>query len=386
MDNTISNSSVIHRGRFVALDVIRGIAILGMILVVSPGSWEHKLAFLNHAAWEGYTPADLIFPLFLFAIGAAMSFGFPSDRTAKDETLRVVRRGSLLIMLGLFLNLLPSFNIETLRIPGILQRIALCYVFASLIVFGLAQHSGKQRIISYKHIIISIIALSIAWQLVLNFTSAPGFEMGDVSQGGTLASWVDRQIFGIAHLWPYGTDAQGQVVYDPEGLLATFPATINVLFGVLVANWLGRDAKPNKLFIACGIGLALVVVGHILDTVFVINKRIWTPSFAFVSAGWSITLYALVIFSLTKKATETVLLPLTILGGNAILAFSISQVLSAYAGMQIAGTSPQSFFFELLQSLLGNPLFASFMCSVLVSCAVVILIYPLYKKSIHIRL
>lgn len=137
-----------NRNRVLALDAIRGLAVMGMILVVSPGSWEYRLSWLNHAPWHGYTLADLVFPAFLFAVGAAMALQFPIKRPLHREVIRVGRRAMLLIALGLVLNLLPDFDVAHLRIPGVLQRIGLCYALAAAIVLSLARVDGGTRHLS----------------------------------------------------------------------------------------------------------------------------------------------------------------------------------------------------------------------------------------------
>ncbi len=373
------------RNRVLALDAIRGLAVMGMILVTSPGSWEYRLSALSHVPWHGYTLADLVFPAFLFAVGAAMALQFPVERPLRQEAIRVGRRTVLLIALGLALNLFPNFDFAHLRIPGILQRIGLCYALAAFIMLSLATVEGSTRHLSVTRIMAAIVVLLIGWVFVLNFTSAPGFPMGSVSEAGTLAAWVDRQVFTEAHLWPYGTDAEGRVVYDPEGLLSTFPATVNVLIGALAAHWLGREPSGRRLQYALIIGLVLVVLGHLLDPVFVINKRIWTSSFALASSGWSIMAYCALFFILKAGASETFMRPLFVLGGNAILAFVISQVLSAVAVLPVSGTTLQYFGFQALQTVVKNPWLASLLCAVGILGIVTLLIWPLHRRGIHWR-
>lgn len=381
-----TNSTIEKNKRVLALDVVRGLAVMGMILVVSPGSWSHRLSILNHAPWHGYSPADLVFPLFLFAVGAAMALGFPSNRPLSKEYLRIFRRTFLLIFLGLFLNLLPSFDFAHLRIPGILQRIALCYALASVLILIFSKTDGGYRYLSSKAVFISIVALLVGWALLLAFTSAPGHPMGSVSEGGTLASWIDRELFTINHLWPYGTDAEGRVVYDPEGLLATFPAAANVLIGALFFHWIGRSPNNERLKYALALGVLLLVSGHILDPAHVINKRIWTSSFALTSSGWAILIYC-TVFGLSKISRIRILLrPAIILGANAILAFSLSQVFGAFSGTHIAGTTPQNFGFNTMLSLVHDPVLASFLCAAGIVCIITVIIFPLHRNKIHLRL
>ncbi|SDK38128.1 acyltransferase family protein [Microbulbifer yueqingensis] len=372
--------------RILALDALRGLAVMGMILVVSPGSWGHRLPMLDHAPWHGYTLADLVFPAFLFAVGAAMALGFPNDRSIGQHAGRVGRRTLSLIGLGLLLNLLPSFDFTSLRIPGVLQRIGVCYVLAATIILALANRSGSTLHMNNKGLVLATGALLIGWILVLTFTSAPGYPAGSVTPAGTLAAWVDRQVFTVAHLWPYGTDAAGKVVYDPEGLLASFPATANVLIGAIFAHWLGRAPSNRQLKLGIAAGFALVCIGHLLDPLFVINKRIWTSSFAIVSSGWAAIAYCVLFFVLYAAAGRKILQPVLILGGNAIFAFILSQVFLAYSGTPIGDTSPQNFGFQVALSVVGNPWAASLLCAFGIVTIVTLLVWPLNRKGIFIRL
>lgn len=374
------------RNRVLALDAIRGLAVAGMILVVSPGSWQYRLSALNHAPWHGYTLADLVFPAFLFAVGAAMALKFPIEGPLHQEAVRVVRRTALLIVLGLALNFLSNFDFAHLRIPGVLQRIGLCYALAAMVMLSLAKVDGDTHHFSPIRVVTATAVLSIGWILVLSFTSAPGFPMGSVSEAGTLAAWVDRQVFTVAHLWPLGTDAEGQVVYDPEGLLSTFPATANVLIGALTAHWLGRKPGSRRLQYGLVLGLGLVVLGHVLDPMFVINKRIWTSSFALASSGWAILAYCALFFALQARASRILMQPVFILGGNAILAFVISQIFSAVAGLSVGGTTLQNVGFETFQAVVKDPLMASLLCAFGILSIVTLLIWPLHRRAIHWRL
>lgn len=383
-DNGSQSTST--RTRVLALDALRGLAVLGMILVVSPGSWEHSLPILKHAAWHGYTLSDLVFPAFLFAVGAAMALRFPLNRPLGEEAIHAARRTTLLIALGLVLNLLPNFDFAHMRIPGVLQRIGLCYGLAAMIMLCFAKVNQGARHFPVTPVAVAALALLIGWILVLRFTSAPGFPMGSVTEAGTLAAWVDRELFTVAHLWPYGTDVEGRVVYDPEGLLSTLPATTNVLIGALTAHWLGRSPSTRHLQYALVAGAVLIGLGHLLEPIVVINKRIWTSSFALVSCGWAIVAYSVLFFALPLRSVQTLMTPTFILGGNAILAFVLSQTFGAMAGFPMGGTTPQNFGFEIATTIVANPFAASFLCAAGVLSTVTLLIWPLHRRGLHWRL
>ncbi|MFI2811246.1 acyltransferase family protein [Microbulbifer sp. JSM ZJ756] len=384
--STLGDTPVSEGKRIIALDALRGLAVMGMILVVSAGSWGHRLPMLDHAPWHGYTLADLVFPAFLFAVGAAMALGFPSDRPIGQHAGRVGRRTLSLIGLGLLLNLLPSFDFASLRIPGVLQRIGLCYAIAAIIMLSTAKRVNSVRILNVKGLVLATLALLIGWVLVLSFTSAPGYPAGSVTPAGTLAAWVDRQVFTVAHLWPYGTNAAGEVVYDPEGLLSSLPATANVLIGATFAHWLGRAPSGRQLKLGIAAGFALVCIGHLLDPLFVINKRIWTSSFAIVSSGWAAMAYCLLFPALQAAAGRKILQPVLVLGSNAILAFILSQVFLAYSGTPIGGTSPQNFGFQVASSVVGSPWAASLLCAFGILAIVTLLVWPLNRQGIFLRL
>lgn len=378
------NTHAMHR--LPELDLTRGLAIVGMILVVSPGSWSYRLSWLTHAHWHGYTAADLVFPLFLFSVGIALSISFRRAVPTRLRLIRGAKRIGLLIGLGLLLNLLPSFDFTHWRLPGILQRIALCYGLAMVAMLVLSKATGRGRSVSYVAIGGCILCILALWQVVLSTTSAPGFPIGDLSQGGTWSSWLDRSIFTVNHLWPYGQDESGQVVYDPEGLLVTFPAATSVLMGFLTHQYLENAPGFRRLMIVIAAGIFMVVSGHFCDNWAPINKPLWTASFAMVASGWSMIIFAAFSTLVKSGMQESTLLPLWILGRNAILAFSLSQCLSAYAGTTLAGFTPQSSTFELVFRVMPYPYMASLICALLVVTFITAVLYPLSRKGLFIRL
>src|SRR5437870_581567 len=203
--------------RLVSLDVFRGLTIAGMVLVNNPGSWAHIYWPLEHAEWNGWTPTDLIFPFFLFIVGVAipLAFGKRIERgdPRKSLFIKVVYRSVIIFLLGEFLAGFPYFHLATIRIPGVLQRIAVCYFFAGIIYL-----TARPRTLA----IIAVLLLIIYHVLMLH-VAAPGYYVGDLSKEGSLASWIDRTVFG-AHVW------RQAVVFDPEGILSTMGALGTTLF------------------------------------------------------------------------------------------------------------------------------------------------------------
>src|SRR3989442_7700137 len=209
--------------RLISLDVFRGLTIACMVLVNNPGSWSHIYWPLEHAEWNGWTPTDLIFPFFLFIVGVAipLAFGKRIERgdPRKSLFIKVVYRSAIIFLLGEFLAGFPYFHLSTIRIPGVLQRIAVCYFFAGIIYL-----TTRRRTI----VIISI-ALLVVYFIVMKHVHWNGYYVGDLSKEGSLASIIDRKAFG-PHIWKQG------IVYDPEGILSTIGALATTVFGILTCN------------------------------------------------------------------------------------------------------------------------------------------------------
>ena len=394
--------------RLVELDMMRGFAVAGMILVVSPGDWAMTYAQLRHAAWHGWTLADMVFPVFLFSVGVSLGLSFPRRWQGEEDRRpfrrRVLRRVGLLIIIGLLLeytfNLsiaafggtIGSPGLKNLRIPGILQRIALCYLLAVLLVIGTGKRDAGGRITLRPHAIGGVIAvLLIGYWVLLTVTPVPGYGAGRLDPEGNLGAYLDRRLFTAAHLWPLGwVEWGGPVVYDPEGLLSTLPATANTLFGVLAA-WVWKDRRGRAGMIMGATGLAAVVTGLLLDPVFVINKRIWTSSFALLSGGFAGLIFAGLIWPSRRGRSASTLVPLQVLGGNAILAFIISTLMGRVYDLPIirAGgdmVAPRSWLNGIALNIFSDPYQASTACAVLFVALVTVLLWPLHRRAFHFRL
>src|SRR3989440_6743369 len=266
--------------RLVSLDVFRGLTIAGMVLVNNPGSWSHIYWPLEHAEWDGWTPTDLIFPFFLFIVGVAipLAFGKRIERGDARRALfiKVVYRSAIIFLLGEFLAGFPYFHLATIRIPGVLQRIAVCYFLASVIYL-----TSRPRTIA----IISIVLL-IVYFILMKHVHWNGYYVGDLSKEGSLASIIDRKVFG-PHIWKQG------IVYDPEGLLSTMGALGTTLFGILTGNLIGaKDKTPiEKVALMFVAGLGCMIVGWCWNPWFPINKSLWTSSYVFFTAGGALPLF-----------------------------------------------------------------------------------------------
>lgn len=398
MNSASSSETRASPPRLAALDIFRGLAVAGMIIVNDPGSWDYVWWPLDHAPWHGWTPTDIVFPAFLFAVGTALGLSFPRRLDPGDSRLlwgRVARRVLALIGLGLAFTLVKHQSFDTLRLLGVLQRIGLCYGLAAALAL-LTARPGPDGLWQLNLPVIAGTALLIlaAYWAAMALIPVPGFGAGVLTPEGNLAGYVDRAVLTTRHMWSGGTDARGNVVYDPEGLLSTFPALVNVLCGIFAAVAWRRRPERATGWIAIG-GLALLAAGLLLAPVFPLNKRLWTSSFALATSGVSAILFALCM-ALCAAATRRAwidrwLAPFRMFGMNAILAYSLS-VLLAIGGMQRivpAGqsmTSPMGWVFTHILGLVSDPWLASFLCSLVLLGVVFAMLVPLHRRAIHFRL
>ena len=379
--------------RLISLDALRGLAVAGMILANSPGSWTLRYEQLDHAPWNGFTATDMVFPTFLFSVGAAVALSFPRPFSAADKARawsRLIKRTLSLIALGLFLNFLAHLHLSTLRIPGILQRIGLCYAIgAGFVLLTARRRSDGLAAVNRGAVAGAIAVLLVGYWALLRFVPVPGYGAGHLDQAGNLAAYVDRIVWTVPHLWPYGTDAAGAVVYDPEGLLSTLPATANLLFGILAGTaWKRMPGERTALLIG-GAGAVLIVAGLLLDPIFPINKRIWTSSFALFSSGVSAVLLCLLTFALESRIARMIATPLRVLGGNAMLAFVLSILLGIFGEYKIlsGGTqTPQGWGLAMAEKVIAAPMLASLACAIAILALITAVIWPLHKRAIHWRL
>ena len=379
--------------RLIALDALRGLAVAGMIVANSPGSWSVAYSQLDHAVWNGFTAADMVFPIFLFAVGMAVGLSFPrplSDADKARSWARLARRTLALIALGLVLNLLAGLSLSHLRIPGILQRIGLCYAIgAGLVLLTARRRANGLAEVGVPAIAAAIAILLVGYWALLRFVPVPGFGAGRLDPDGNLAAFVDRALFTVPHMWAYGTDAAGKVVYDPEGLLSTLPATANLLIGILAGYaWKHTPSRRTAIVIVLA-GAVLIAAGLVIDPVFPINKRLWTSSFALLSSGVGAMLAGLLTLALRNAAARTIAFPLRVLGGNAILAFVLSVLLDIFGSKPIlaGGTqTPQAWGFATALALIPDPKLASLACALAILALITAILWPLHRRAIHWRL
>jgi predicted acyltransferase len=307
-----------NKERLCSLDAFRGLTISLMILVNCRGEAGAVFSSLEHAVWNGWSFADTVFPSFLFIVGVSLVFSFAgreeNPTSNKTFELRVVRRTVILFVLGLLLNGFPSFQLSNIRIPGVLQRIAVCYLFASLIVLKCGLR-GR---------ILWLITLLVSYWVMMRFVPVPGVGTGVLEPGQNFAAWVDS-LFLNGYMWSYYDGKWG-----PEGIVSTIPAIATTLFGVLTGQWLRSSTSEHRK--AAGMlcsGLLLLIAGQILSTWLPINKSIWTSTFSIFMAGLALVCQALFYWFIDIAGFSSWTKPFIILGLNPIALYVLSQILGA---------------------------------------------------------
>jgi predicted acyltransferase len=301
--------------RLDSLDVFRGLAIAAMILVSTPGTWNAVYTPLDHAAWNGWTMTDLVFPFLLFAMGAAVPFALARRRgTPLGIGRHIIRRALILFVLGLILNAIEAatpMHWDTFRIPGVLQRIAIVF----LAVAWLTEH-GSLRL----QIAAVVAALAGYWAALL-LVPVPGVGAGVLTPAGNLASFIDRALFGRHLLNP---DHLLHPLFDPEGLLSTLPAIATAMCGVFAGDWLKERRQPNHSAWLFAAGLLAMIAGLAWGHVFPINKNLWTSSFALFAAGTAAQVLALCHGLVDVRGWRAWSRPLAAFGRNPLAAYFLS--------------------------------------------------------------
>jgi predicted acyltransferase len=380
--------------RFFSLDVFRGATVALMIMVNNPGSWDHIYAPLDHAEWHGCTPTDLVFPFFLFAVGNAMAFVMPKLEAAGNKAFwtKVIKRTLLIFFIGLFLNGFPFMkydddgnligkHYENLRIFGVLQRIALCYFFASVIV-----HFFKVR----GAFVVSAVLLFAYWFMCL---------AGNINDPYSLAGWfgtnIDKSILGSTHMY----HGEG-VAFDPEGIMSTFAAIVQVIFGYLVGNYILQKGKTaemlNGLFVA---GCVLIITGLAWGMFFPINKKIWTSSYTIYTTGLATLVLSVLIYLIEFKNVKGAWTCFfDVFGKNALFIFVMSGILPRLMGLirisdgveddgSPSFITPFNWFYEHVckHILPAEPKFGSFIYALCFIAMMWFFAWLLDKKKIYIR-
>lgn len=379
--------------RFYSLDVFRGATVCFMIMVNNPGSWAHIYPPLDHAEWHGLTPTDLVFPFFLFAVGNALSFVMPRLQAGGDAIFwkKVIKRTLLIYGIGLFLTWWPFVkwqdaalvfkqwaytdakgNPQGIRILGVLARIAICYFFASVIIYYLKPKAA---------FLTGMLFLLLYWVLC--------FSLGNPADPFSMTGWfgndVDKSVLGIAHMYK----GEG-IAFDPEGIMSTLPAIVNVIFGYMVGDYIQKKGKNfemlSGLFVA---GVAMLITGFCWDMVFPINKKIWTSSYTVYTTGLAIITIATMIYFIEFKNVKGGLARFfDVFGKNALFVFALSAFLpKGFALIKLGdGVNPWNWLYKkVLVHTPGVPENGSLLYAICIITFMWAICYWMDKKNIYVK-
>lgn len=303
--------------RLLSLDVFRGLTIAAMILVNNPGSWSHVYAPLLHADWHGVTPTDWIFPFFIFIIGIAIAFAIGKRKeTGFDQQVlvkKVIIRSLIIFGLGLFLSGFPTFPFHRMRIPGVLQRIALVYAVSAILFIYV-----RPRTLFW----VGVGCLLGYWAL-MTLVPIPGGIAPNLEAETNLGAWLDRTLLG-GHLWSQSK------VWDPEGLLSSIPAIATSISGILTGLWLKTKDKTDfeKVAGLMVIGSILLALSWIWHLGFPINKKIWTSSYVLHTSGVAMLMLGSIYWLVDIKGYKKWATPFVVYGTNALFVFVLSGLIA----------------------------------------------------------
>lgn len=394
-EDVVGSSTSYKPARLLSIDVMRGLTI-ALMIVVNDQHGPAPFAQLSHAAWNGVTITDLVFPTFLFLVGLTTVLS-TAARLAKGGTrrelfLHTLRRAVLLVAFGFVVNNFPYFHMATARYYGVLQRIGICYLVAGTLY--LLSSRWKSKV---------LIALSclVGYWILMRFVPVPGFGIPTQAipindHDGNLTAWLDRALFAAPHLY--------ERTRDPEGLLSTLPAIATTLFGMLAGIWLRTAASTaRKAAMLAVSGAVMLVVALAWNPYFPINKKLWTSSYAIFAGGCSLVLLALCLalidlWRLGRSPGESsdpalpehpaIYRPWLVLGTNAILAYLISELGDSVLRLIHTPSGPNLKQAEWLGVIhfVSNPAWASLLYSVFFLVLCWLLVYPFYRKRIFLRI
>lgn len=354
--------------RFIALDALRGLAIALMILVNTPGSWSHVYSPLLHAHWHGFTFADMVFPGFLFVVGAAMFFSLRKAVWSVTVVRRIVKRAAMLIGIGILLNWFPfSADLAQLRIPGVLQRIGLCYAVAAMLVL----------LIRVSRLPIVALAILLAyWALLVGFANGDPYGLNS-----NAVLLLDLWLFGATHLY------QGfGIAFDPEGLLSSLPAVVSVLAGYYVAAQLAAKTPVSGALWLTKSAIGLALVAWLWSYCWPINKALWTGSYVLLSSGLLLFILAALVWLIDIKQYQRLVQPLVIYGTNPLFIYILSWIVAVVSSRIMLGdASLYQHGFMLLAAVMDEKL-ASLLFALIHVVFFWWLSLLLYRRNIIIRL
>ncbi|MCA6377181.1 MAG: DUF1624 domain-containing protein [Cytophagales bacterium] len=363
--------------RLYSLDVFRGITVAAMILVNNPGSWNSVYPPLLHAKWHGCTPTDLIFPFFLFIVGVSIHFAYQpklNEGLTKKNVSKILRRTVIIFLLGMMLALVPTFNFSSVRIPGVLQRISLVFLFCSLIYF-------KTNWLSQIRL---ALVLLVGYFVLMTMVPVPGVGEANLEPEKNLGAWLDRLLLN-GHLWVQSK------TWDPEGLLSTIPAIATGIVGMLTGQLFSKISAPaEKVTWLFFIGAMLIVTGLAWGLVFPINKALWTSSYVLYTGGIAMQFLAACYWLIDVQGVKKWSTPFIYYGMNAIFVFVASGLLvKALTRIKIGeGENELSLWSYLYQNLYASwlsPKNASLGFAVTLILFFLVILWQMYQRKIFVK-
>ncbi len=364
--------------RLYSLDVFRGITVAAMILVNNPGSWDSVYPPLLHAHWHGCTPTDLIFPFFLFIVGVSIHFAYQpklNKGLTNKNVLKIIRRSVIIFLLGMMLALIPKFNLSTVRIPGVLQRISLVFLFCSLIYF-------KTNWLSQIRL---VVLLLVSYWILMTMVPVPDFGTANLEPETNLGAWLDRLLLN-GHLWSQSK------TWDPEGVLSTIPAIATGILGILTGQLFSKISNPaEKVTWLFFTGAILIVSGLAWGMVFPINKALWTSSYVLYAGGIATQFFAACYWLIDVQGIKKWSTPFTYYGMNAIFVFVASGLLAKFlirTKIQVEPEKEISLWSYLYQNFYASwlsPMNASLAFAVTLILLFLVILWQMYKRKIFVK-
>ncbi len=367
--------------RLVSLDAFRGFTVAGMILVNSPGSWTQAYPQLLHAHWNGWTFTDWIFPFFLYIVGVSMTYSMANRLERGDSRIdlfkQVVRRAAIIFFLGFVLNIVPRFNFETVRIPGVLQRIAICYAIGAAIMLNFKPRAQA----------LWIAGLLLGYMAAMYLIPVPELGAGFMEPGKNLAAYIDS-LFLTGHMWVQSK------TWDPEGILSTFPAVATTLFGSLTGYLLRSEmSRAEKAAWMLFAGVGCLLLGGVWDWYMPINKSLWTSSYAVFMAGWALLMFGSFYWIIDVQGWQKWAKFFVVYGMNALASYFLSimvmKLILFFTITQADGTQlalRSVIYNSVFVPMFSNPMNTSLAFAVAYNLVFWIIAYVLYKRNIFIKI
>jgi predicted acyltransferase len=386
------------KNRLLSLDILRGATIAGMIIVNDPGSWSSVYPMLMHAHWDGITPTDLVFPFFLFIVGVSIALSYTkqlSSNIPKGKIIRkIFKRTAIIFLIGVFLWLFPKFNFSEIRIPGVLQRIALVFGAASLLF--LYFNKWKQQAILAAILLVGYWLMMTLVPVPIDDVILGAIQTGEIkAQAGMLSvtvptalndsfiaanlepatnlgAWVDRKVIPF-RLWQY--------TWDPEGLLSSIPSIGTAVTGILIGKlWLSKIKPEKKIIWMFTVGLLWFVIGTLWHYAFPINKNLWSSSYVLFTSGLCTMLFAACIWLVDMNGYRRFTFPFVVFGTNAIAAYMLHSLLSNPISPVKSAT------YDFLNNIGLSANFASFAWALIYTWFIYIIVWGMYKQKVFLKI